>query len=297
MLARERLDIVSIAPRWCDQRIEMVLAAAKSGVKAIYCEKPFARTLQEADEMLSACSKYGVKIAVAHQTRAHPFITTAKRLVAEGLIGEMMELHGFGKQDTRGGGQDLMVLGTHILDLMVFFAGIPKWVRATIWQSGREATPHDVREGDEQIGLILGDRLHAFYGFSNGVLGHFESRKGGHRFGNRSMGLHLIGTEGMLAYRGGYLLHYPHPCWTPVPGESDWRVIESPGGHSVESLNVPLVRDLLCSVEEEREPLTSGEEARWALEMILGVYAAYRHGRVPLPLQERDHPLKDWIAP
>jgi hypothetical protein len=179
---------------------------------------------------------------------------------------------------------------------MAYFAGTPEWVRATVWQNGREATPDDVREGDEHIGWILGDRLHAVYGFPNGVVGPFESRKGGNRFGNRSMGLHIIGTEGVLACRGGYLLHYPHPCWTPVPNDSDWRVIEAPAGHSVESLNAPLVRDLLRAVEEDGSPLTSGDGARWALEMILGVYAAYRYGRVPLPLADREHPLRDWVA-
>lgn len=287
MLARESLDLVSVAPRWCDQHRDMVVAAAESGAKAIYCEKPLARTLREADEMLNACAKRGVKLAVAHQRRGDPLIATAKRLVAEGFIGTLVELRGFGKQDARGGGQDLMVLGTHILDLMIYFAGKPEWVQAAIWQNEREATLEDVREGDECIGLILGDRIHALYGFPHGVVGHFESRKGGNRFGDRSMGLHILGTEGILAYRGGYLLHYPHPCWTPAPNEPEtWRVVESTVG------GVNVAHDLVRSLEENREPLANGEDARWALEMILGVYAAYRFGRRRLPLANREHPLR-----
>lgn len=160
MPAQESLDIFRV--RWCDQRRDRVVAAAESGAKATFCEKPFARTLREADEMLEACAKRGGKLAVAHQRRGDPLIATAKRLVAEELIGDAVELRGFGKQDARGGGHDLRVLGTHILDLMIYFAGKPERVQAAVGQSGREATLEDICEDDECIGLILGDRIHAF---------------------------------------------------------------------------------------------------------------------------------------
>lgn len=296
MLRREKLDLVSVAPRWVDQHRDMVIAASQSGVKGIYCEKPLARTAREADEMVRACDENGVKIAVAHQTRAHPFIAEAKRMIADGTIGEIRELHGFGKMDSRGGGQDLMVLGTHILDLMCYFVGTPRWVQASVLQDGHDAGRRDARLGDEHIGPILGNCLHATYSFAGGVLGHFFSRKEGNRFANRSMGLHILGSDGILAYRGGYLMHYPHPCWTPAPSDSEWRVVCEPAGHSVESLNAPLVRDLIAAIQEDRDPLSSGRDARWSLEMILGVYAAHRNGRTAFPLIDRDHPLRDWVA-
>src|SRR6478672_7920533 len=49
MLAREHPDIVTICPRWLDQRVAMVTAAAEAGAH-ILMEKPFARSLVEADE-------------------------------------------------------------------------------------------------------------------------------------------------------------------------------------------------------------------------------------------------------
>ena len=56
-----------------------------------------------------------------------------------------------------------------------------------------------------------------------------------------------------------------------------------------------LVRDLIESFEEDCDPVSTGRDALWALEMIFGVYAAHRHGRTRLPLEEREHPLKDWV--
>src|SRR5215204_3545649 len=53
MLAKERPQLVAIAPRWTDQRREMCLVAIEAGAH-LYTEKPFATDLLEADEILSA---------------------------------------------------------------------------------------------------------------------------------------------------------------------------------------------------------------------------------------------------
>jgi predicted dehydrogenase len=122
MLEKADLDLVSVGPRWVDCHAEMVIACAEAGVKGIFCEKPFAKTLPEADAMIDACDRNGVKIAVAHR-RASGYEQYAKKLVEGGEIGEIQVMRGHGKDDHRAGAMDLMVLGTHILDSMRYFAG------------------------------------------------------------------------------------------------------------------------------------------------------------------------------
>ena len=51
MLREEDLDIVSVSPRWLDQRLEMVLACVEAGCH-VYCEKPFAISLEDGDQMV-----------------------------------------------------------------------------------------------------------------------------------------------------------------------------------------------------------------------------------------------------
>jgi predicted dehydrogenase len=71
MLTKEKPQIVSVADRFLDQHRDMVVACAEAGAN-IFLEKPAARTLQEADEMVAACDKHHVKCAIAHQTRFSP---------------------------------------------------------------------------------------------------------------------------------------------------------------------------------------------------------------------------------
>ena len=122
MLSHMQPDLVSVCPRWVDEHAEMVIACAQAGVRGIFCEKPFARTLAEADAMLAACERHNTRLAVAHR-RANPYELHAKKLIEQGLIGDVQMIRRHGKADHRAGAMDLIVLGTHLLDDIRFFAG------------------------------------------------------------------------------------------------------------------------------------------------------------------------------
>jgi predicted dehydrogenase len=68
--------------------------------------------------MIEACEKNNVKLAVATSNRASLAIAEAAKMVSEGRIGKLLMIRANGKDDRRGGGEDLMVLGYHMLDLM-----------------------------------------------------------------------------------------------------------------------------------------------------------------------------------
>ncbi len=104
---------------------DMVLAAAESGARGIYLEKPFCRTLAEADQIIAACERRGVKLALAHRNRYHPTLPVVARMVKDGAIGRLLELRGRGKEDQRGGLEDLWTLGSHVLNVAVTLAGPP----------------------------------------------------------------------------------------------------------------------------------------------------------------------------
>jgi predicted dehydrogenase len=300
MLAKEKPQIVSVADRFLDTHRDMVLACAEHGA-SVFLEKPMCRNLTEADEMVAACEKHHVKLAIAHQTRHSPKAARVKEMIQDGKLGEILEVRARGKEDNRGGGQDLMVLGTHLMDLMRFFLGDAQWCHARIWQGGRVPQKGDVRDGGEGMGPVLGDRVHAEYGFANGAVGTFGSHKAKDGAGKR-FGLQIYGSKGVIAMQTGSLpptLFCPDPAW--LPGRSaPWQEISSHGLGKPETLkdtglnlgNQWIAKDLIDAIEKDRPPLGSMYDGRAALEMILAVYESFRLDKaVELPLKNRRHPL------
>ena len=199
MLAKEDIDIVSIGMRHPEYHEEIVTVSAEAG-KHIFCEKPLTTDLASADRMLEACRGNDVKLSVAMQNRMSLQVKKALAMIGDGQIGTVLSLRGRGKEDHRGGGEDLMVLGYHILDLMRLFSGDPQWVFAQVMENGRDMARSDAHEATEPIGPVAGDRVTAMYEFQSGVHGYFESHRG-LRMPNERFNLEIHGSEGIIALR------------------------------------------------------------------------------------------------
>ncbi len=301
MLDREKPQIVSVADRFLDAHRDMVVACARVGA-SIFLEKPMCRTLAEADEMVKACEMHHVKLAIAHQTRYSPRLQRVKELIDSGRLGDLLAMHGRGKEDTRGGGQDLMVLGTHIMDLMRFLAGDCRWCYAQVLQAGKPVTRSEVREGGEGMGPIAGDLINATYGFDRGVQATFGTHKARHGAGSR-FGLTLQGSRGIIQLTTGSLpavFFLDDPSWFPGKSKKEWQEITSAGLGKPETIkdgglglgNIWVANDLIAAIEKDRQPLGSMYDGRAALEMIQAVYESHRvKGPVELPLKTRVNPL------
>ena len=311
MLEKEDLDLVAVGPRWADCHAEMVIACAEARVKGIICEKPLARTLEEADAMIEACDRNGVRLAVAHR-RANAYEQHAKKMVNDGVIGEIQVMRGHGKADRRAGAMDLAVLGTHMMDSMRFFAGSDVvWAHGHVTQDGREINLEDAYEEKEGVGLVAGNGVAAYYVFENGITAHYESYPGV-RAGSRWFGFEVYGTDGIISLRNspaGEMYHYPHGLW--IPGEEDgtWERIrleewdkhpdgtERSSGEQTRLSNRMIAEELVLAIEEDRDVIacSSGRDSLAALEMIMAVHESKRfETRVQFPLKNRRNPYEVW---
>jgi predicted dehydrogenase len=301
MLEKERPQIVSVAPRWLDCHRDMVLACAEFGCH-VFLEKPICQSLEQADEMIAALEKRNLKLAIAHQTRYSPTLQHVQKIIAEGKLGDILELRGRGKEDRRGGGEDLMVLGTHIMDLMRFFAGNPQWCFARVRDNGKLVTKNEIREGAEGIGLLAGDEIHAMYHFSGKTTGYFSTQRARDGVARR-FGLHIYGSKGIITITTGALPEVwfiEDPSWQPGRSKAEWKPITGEGIGKPENLtdsdhrfgNRLIALDLIRAIETDTQPEGSAYDGRAALEMILAVYESHRlNSPVELPLKNRKHPL------
>lgn len=302
MLRREKPDVVSIAPRWLDQRVAMVEAAAGAGAH-IFMEKPLARNLADADRLVAAVRKHRIKVQLAHVMRGSPWVRHVARMVREGEIGTFFEMRGRGKEDARAGGEDLMVLGSHILDLFRFFAGDPVSCWAHVTQDGADIGRADARTPTEPVGPVAGNQLHAMFAFRGGVHGYFSSMASPEP-GRLRFGMYLYGSRGVI-----FVPNQVFPSGRPsilrsrdwIPGEtSRWEPVTLPEPVPPPSplgaqhlANVIMVRDLLEAIEADRKPMCSEDDGHWTVEMVASVYQSHLTGRrVGFRLRERGSGLE-----
>ena len=309
MLDELKPDIAAVGPRWIDQHRDMVVAAAERGIH-VYLEKPFCRTPEEADQIVAACEKNDVKLAIAHQTRWSPKLQTIRDLLLEGAIGDILEMRGRGKEDRRGGGEDLWVLGSHIMNLIHHFGGEPNWCFANVLEDGKPVTKEHVAPGNEGIGLLAGDKINAMYGLSGDVTAYFGTHRHAGGFGAQTtkpglrFGLQIFGTQGIIEVHTGHLppVHILQDTqWSPGRSGKRWIPVSSAGIGKEEPLhdgglhggNLLACKDLIAAIEEDRLPECNVYEARTTVEMIAAVFESHRlGGPVTFPLKNRKNPLE-----
>lgn len=302
MLEQESLDIVAICPRWIDQHHAMLMAAAEAGCH-VYMEKPFCRTLAECDDVVREFQMRHLQLGIAHISQYSPVLDQVLKVIQAGEIGEVLELRGRGKEDRRGGGEDLWVLGSHIFGLMRSLAGgHPQACTASVWNQGTPITADDVAPGAEGIGLLAGDHVQARYDFDGNIVGYFASKR---EAGGRPsrFAIQVFGSQGVIEMTSGYLAPaylLRDGSWSPGRSGKPWEQITSAGigqpeprtDGNYEGGHIAAIRDLIGSLEGHRPTRCHVEDCRGIVEMIAAVFESQRvGGTVSLPLETRVNPL------
>ena len=135
MLADKSIDAVVLATPHTRHRAQVEAAAAAG--KHVFCEKPFALTVEDAKAAIAACRKAGVALGVGHNRRLWPSIVKLKEVVSSAEFGTVMFAEGnyshdilantpldnwrSAPQETKAGGMTGM--GIHLLDAFSFLIG------------------------------------------------------------------------------------------------------------------------------------------------------------------------------
>lgn len=271
MLADEKLDIVSICT-WPHLHAPMTIATARSGVKAIHCEKPMATSWGEAREMSRVCDEHNVKLTFNHQRRFLQPFQIAKTLAHDGTIGELLRIE--------GNCGDLYDWGTHWLDMFFFYNNETpaEWVLGQV----------DSRDEKKVFGVSLENQGLCRFQFANGVRGLLETGWGM----NETVQHRLIGTEGVIEVRNDA----PHVRVLST-SQSGWRDIEQPDNlHGPDGV-ARAIADVVDAAATGRESMLSAHNALRATEVIFATYeSSRRRGRVDLPLTADGNPFTEFAA-
>jgi predicted dehydrogenase len=194
-----------------DSHAEIAIAAAKAG-KAVFCEKPLANSVKDAEAMLKAVERAGVVHMVCHNYRRAPAVMLAKQLIEGGKLGEIYHYRGTYLQDwivdpsfplvwrlrkeTAGSGA-LGDLVSHSVDFARFLVGeISEVTGALATFIKQRPLPDNPRKKGR---VSVDDASASVVRFENGALGTIEAtrmapgRKNFNRF-------EINGSKGSIAF-------------------------------------------------------------------------------------------------
>ena len=290
MLDRERPDFVDVCS-WHQQHAEMVIAAAARRPKAILCQKPMAVDLREADEMLTACVRNGVKLMIAFQRPHHAVWLKARDLIRAGAIGEVVQV-----QLVCGG--NILNTNSHNIRLALFLMDEPQveWV-----MGGVERTTDLVERGLPAEDACMGI-AHCSNGASLLIAGNLIDGLG--------QGCRVIGSDGIMELGTGRL-----PA-SEIPTDAPMYMPEGPSaGYNCEFgtgkyINASLegwqeiaaprhdcwahqCQEAIDWVEGHIEnPISGGERGRAVQEVMMALFeSARKRQRIYLPLKTKVNPL------
>lgn len=272
LLKREDVEAVVIASENA-KHAELAVAAAEAG-KHMIVEKPLATTLEDAEGMIRAAERAGVKLQQAFVMRYHDATVAVKRMIEEGVVGKVLAItttnHGkfpglwFDDPKLAGGGA-VIDHTVHTADLMRWYTGDEvDEVYAII---GRNIRPQLRSEDCALISLK----------FKGGVVGSIDCSWSRHEgwpiWGD--VYLAVYGTNGFIvvdAFRSCINL--------VVNGEPlTWHYFGPDADRN-------MIRDFVCAVIEDRAPRATGYDGYKALEVALASYESSRRGSpVRLPLR------------
>jgi predicted dehydrogenase len=273
MLEKEEIDIAApILP--VQPNPDVVMDCAEAGVKAILCEKPIAARLQDADRMVAACKSRGIKFGSGDLDVNLPDHGKARGMIDSGEFGDVKSITFYG-----GSGTEMSGGGCQLFSLMRFYAGSVD----VSWMTGWVA--NDAWSDYDQGGA-------GYVRFVNGVEGFI------HRESDSRTGLEVALTGGVIRYAntmvsmwkadgsGGYEKVDAGFRETPMRTSASY---EPDGWKWPGDRNLASVGGTVDALENDTEPIGSGDNGRRVLEMAIAIRESHRQGHAPvrLPLEDR----------
>ena len=221
-IARDDIDVVDICtPN--NVHAEIAIAAAKAG-KHIICEKPLARTVEEARAMTKAVKEAGVTNMVAFNYRRTPAVALAKRFIDEGRIGKILNFRGTYLQDWSAdpngplswrfqkniaGSGAIGDIGTHVVDMAHYLVGNITEVNAItktyikerpIQAGGVDKLGASDKKTDAPLGIVdVDDEVLSLIRFETGAVGTLEATRNAYGR-NNFLTLEIHGEEGSIHF-------------------------------------------------------------------------------------------------
>jgi len=265
MLSREELDLVSVCTH-PETHSQITIDAARSGVKAIFCEKPMAPSVQEARKMVKVCEKYGVHLTVNHIRRWDVNYLCVRKILLKKELGEIEKING---RYTSG----LFLIGTHMIDLLRYLAGDVVKVMGvkedttgvdSLWYS------ENYSPDDPPVSGILW--------FKNGAIGHlFATCKTQYPL----FDIDIFTTRGQVFIKEWNSMKYLVETYKFKNGKAPEMRLVKKAIPKHNNLMISAIKDIVSSLRNNRPTISTGKDA---LQTTMVLDALSRSSKINKPV-------------
>lgn len=267
-------------------QLDIIREAVKHGdhIRGILAQKPMGVHYAEAREIVRLCAEAGITLGVNQNMRYDQSIRACKSLLDQGLLGRPV----FASIDMRAiphwmpwqealGWVTLRTMSIHHLDAFRFLFGDPERVFASVSQDPRTARKFAHEDG---IALYILEYANGFRASAWDDVWTGPAREGAES--DIYIRWRVEGTQGMATGTIGWP-SYP----TPTPSTIDFTTVQQPGQWFrprwsevwfPDAFAGPMAQ-LLCALEENREPEISGRDNLRTMALVEACYQSYREHR------------------
>lgn len=258
----------------------LTVEAAEAG-KHVFCEKPIALTLQEADKMISVTREHGVKLQIGFMRRFDPEFSAAKRLISSGEIGRPILVKSVGRGpglpppwalDPKTGLGFLAEVNSHDFDTL-------RWLMGDEFSSIHAEVSSLIRPDLRETYPSFYDVAAVVARFKGGGLGVLDGAcPVGYGYDARA---EVLGTEGVIVIgeiKGTTLIRTYKDMRVVTESFRSWRDRFRDG-------YVNEIEHFADCIVNDKEPAVTGLDGRKALEAVLAAHKSVETGKtVTLPL-------------
>ena len=293
MLEDKSVEVVDVAVP-PDLQLEVIreIVKHKSHVRGILAQKPLGGNYAEAVEVVKLCKKAGITLAVNQNMRYDQSVRGLKCVLDRGYLGEpvfasidMRAIPHWMPWQKRQGWVTLRIMSIHHLDTFRYWFGDPVRVFASVRKDPRTLQKFDHEDG---IALYILEYANGFRAASWDDVwagpDEVPKRKGGAGVGNGDIGINWR-VEGTLGLARGTIGWPEYPA--PTPSTLDFSTALSPGVWYQPRWKevwfpdafVGTMAQLLCALEEDREPEIGGADNLKTMALVDACYQSAREHR------------------
>jgi len=258
MLRKEKIDILSICTP-PDTHYAILKQAIEFPLKAIFCEKPLADNLKDAEKMVRLCKQKKIILQVDHQRRFDPLHVNLRNFIKYKKLGDIQQVNFYYTAGIKN-------TGSHMFDILRFFFGEIDWIEAMFSKNKSN------NERDPNLDGILK--------FKGGLFGTFQAcnakkylifelscflNEGKFILKNSGFSVDFYGVRDSLCFSG-----YKELYKNKTPFNIHYR----------RNFMVNAVKHLLGCIQKNKDSISSGKDGLKALGLIeASIISANNNGK------------------